>query len=143
MDDKAIPGLVIKGRPLPPMSRDTEFFWEGTRQRKLLAQRCADCGVIRHPPGPACPRCHSLDWTTTELSGKGILYSYTIPVRPLPPGFDSPPVVAGVELDEGIRIVSNVVGAEPDSLRIGERLEVLYVDQAEGWTAPLFQRPSA
>jgi hypothetical protein len=143
MDNNAIPGISTKGRPLPAMSRDTEFFWDGTRQRKLLAQRCTNCGVIRHPPGPACPHCHTLDWTTTELSGKGTLYSYTVPYHPMPSGFDSSPIVAVVELDEGIRLVSNVVGAEPDSLRIGERLEVLYVDQVEGWTAPQFQRPSA
>jgi uncharacterized protein len=131
------------GRSQPVISMDTAFFWEGTRQHKLLAQRCSDCKTLRHPPGPACPHCHSLDSEVIELSGQGTLYSYTIVHPPLPPGFDEPAVVSIIELEGGIRFISNLVDMEPDSLKIDEPVEVYYLEQEEGWTAPLFRRPQA
>lgn len=131
-----------KGRSQPAVNQDTEFFWKGTRERRLLAQCCAKCGALRNPPGPACPHCHSLDWHTTELSGRGTLYTWTVVHAPLPMGFDDPVVVAVVELEEGLRFVSDIVGADPATLTIGEPFEVFYLDQEEGWTAPLLRRPS-
>jgi uncharacterized OB-fold protein len=125
------------------MSPDTEFFWEGARQGKLLAQRCSACQELRHPPGPACPYCHSLDYEITELSGRGVLYSYMVQHHPLAPGFTGPAIVVVVELDEGIRLISNLVDVDPEDVKIGEPLEVLFVDQEEGWTAPQFRRPAA
>ena len=81
-----------------------------------------------------------MEWESKELSGRGRLYSYTVVHHPLPPGFEEPVIVAVVELDEGIRMVSNVVDIEADSLKIDEPLQVTFVDQDEGWTAPLFRR---
>ena len=135
-----MPNTPTKGRLRPQTNTDTEFFWEGTRRHKLLVQSCSACHTIRHPPGPACPHCHSLEWESKELSGRGRLYSYTVVHHPLPPGFEEPVIVAVVELDEGIRMVSNVVDIEADSLKIDEPLQVTFVDQDEGWTAPLFRR---
>ena len=131
-----------RGRARPIVTGDTEFFWQGTRDRRLLVQRCSACGVTRHPPGPACPRCRSLDWEPHELLATGRLYSYTVQHHPLPAGCDGPCTIAVVELDEGIRLVSNVIDVDPDDLQIGEILEVVFVDQDEGWTAPQFRRPT-
>jgi uncharacterized protein len=123
------------------MSADTEFFWTGARERRLLIQRCAECKQLRHPPAPACPACHCLEWDTVESSGRGRLYSYTVAYHPAPPGFTEPAVVVIVELDEGVRLVSNLADADPATVTIGEPLEVFFVDQEEGWTAPQFRRP--
>jgi hypothetical protein len=78
----------------------------------------------------------------TELSGRGTLYSYTVVHHPLPPGFVEPAIVGVIELEKGIRFVSNIVDVEPESLKIGEPLEVYFLEQEEGWTAPQFRRPA-
>ena len=132
---------ITRGRPIPKVNRDTEFFWAAAREHRLVAQCCSACGQLRHPPGPVCPDCHSLEWEGAELSGRGTLYSYVVVPRPLPPGLKEPPIVVVVALDEGTRLVSNMTGVDPDGLRIGEPLEVYFVDQEEGWSAPQFRRP--
>jgi uncharacterized OB-fold protein len=130
-----------KGRPRPAISRDTAFFWEGAADRRLLIQRCSACVGLRHPPGPACPRCHSLEWDVVEASGRGYLYSFAVQHYPAAPAWAVPPIIAVIELVEGVRLVSNVIGVGPEDLRIGEELEVFFLDQEEGWTVPLFRRP--
>jgi uncharacterized OB-fold protein len=130
----------ISGRTRPASSPDTQFFWDAAAQGELRVQRCSGCGLLRHPPGPACPRCQSLEWATSLMSGRGTLYSYTVLHHPLPAGFDRPAIVVVVELEEGVRVVSNIAGAAVESLRIGEPLEVFYLPQEEGWTAPQFRR---
>jgi uncharacterized OB-fold protein len=134
--------LPTSGRISPVTNPDTEFFWAGLAEQHLLVQQCVDCKQLRHPPGPGCPYCHSLDWEATEVSGRGLLHSYGVVHYPQPPGFEGPAVVVVVELDEGIRIVSNVECDDPDTLRIGEPLEVFFLTQDEGWTVPQFRRCS-
>ena len=128
------------GRIGPWSNQDTQFFWDGARARKLLIQQCVSCDKLRHPPGPMCPFCHSLDWKTLEASGRGALYSYTVLHHPSAPGFDGPAVGVIVELEEGVRVVSNLVDGDVADLRIGELLGVVFVDQSEGYTLPLFRR---
>lgn len=129
------------GRLAPAMNTDTQFFWDAAAAGRLVVQRCSACGLLRHPPGPACPFCHSLDWDVSEVSGRGTLYSYTVVHHPPAPGFDGPAIAVVVELDEGVRLISNVTGADPATLVIGEPLEVYFVPQEEGWAAPQFRRP--
>ncbi len=133
--------VVTEGRLRPAVTQDTEFFWNGAKAHRLLLQRCVACGALRHPPGPACPSCHSLKWDSIEASGLGRLYSYVVSHHPPVPGFQGPFVVGLIELAEGPRMVSNVVGIDPRDLIIGEELTVFFVDQKEGWTAPQFRRP--
>jgi uncharacterized OB-fold protein len=130
------------GRPRPAANPDTRFFWDAAFERRLAVQRCCACRALRHPPGPACPECHSLDWEVSDVSGRGTLYSYTVLHHPPAPGFDGPAVIAVVDLEEGVRMVSNVVGADPATLTIGEPLEVCFEEQV-GWTVPQFRRPAA
>src|SRR5204863_4672796 len=89
------------------VAADARFFWEGAADDRLLIQRCAQCGVLRHPPAPMCGRCGSLEWGTVEASGRGRVYTWITwrdPNRP-----DEPPrVVILVELEEGVRLVSNL-----------------------------------
>lgn len=140
MPENAVPQTTMptSGRMKPAISQDTEFFWRGARERKLLIQRCADCQVLRHPPGPACPSCHSFEWDSLEASGRGTLHSYVIHHHPPVPGFDGPVPIALVDLDEGVRLLANI-NASLDEVRIGQRVVVGYLDQDDGWTVPQFE----
>lgn len=111
----------------PTASPDTEFFWAGLREGRLVIQRCADCGALRYPPRPMCPRCNSLGWDTVDASGRGTVYSFVVPQHPRYPWHDYPYVVALVELDEGVRLVSNLTGVDPDQVTIGMPVEVGFV----------------
>ena len=100
-------------RLAPSVSPDTEFFWNGLRDRKLLIQRCTGCQTLRQPARPMCPSCNSLDWVTVEASGRGTVYSYVMPQHPPMPLMEYPYIVALIELEEGLRLVSNLCEIAP------------------------------
>jgi uncharacterized OB-fold protein/acyl dehydratase len=106
-------------RPRPPTTRDTQWWFDGCKEGKLLVQRCTACGTLRHPPGPACAECHSFEWDTVEASGRGTVYSFVVVDHPQVPSFDYPLPVVLVELEEGTRLVSNLVGVDVDDIEIG------------------------
>lgn len=116
----------MAARLAPAITGDTEFFWNGLRDNKLLIQRCGGCGRLRHPPRPMCPHCRSLDSDAIEASGRGTVYSYVMPHEPKFPFFDYPYVVALVELEEGVRLVSNLTDIEPADVAPGMAVEVYY-----------------
>jgi uncharacterized OB-fold protein/acyl-CoA thioesterase FadM len=125
-------------RPRPALTPDNAFFFEGARQGRLLIQRCASCGLLRHPPRPMCFGCRSLDWDTVEASGRGTLYSFVVVHYPEVPAFDYPLVVGLVELEEGTRLVSDIVGVEPAGVRVGMPLEAEMVAFDDELTLPQF-----
>lgn len=125
-------------RPDPILTPDAAFFWEGAKRGELLAQRCADCGSLQHPPRPMCPACHSVHREEVRLSGRGEVYSWIIPRHPPAVGFTRPPVVAVIQLEEGIRIVSNVVGVADDQVAIGLQVEVQFEPTVGGYAVPVF-----
>lgn len=120
--------------PRPGITRDNQFFWEGLAQEKLLIQRCAACHRLQHPPAPMCPGCHGLEMESIEASGRGIVYSFVVAEHPPIPPFTYPNVIGLVELEEGTRLVTRLVGVAPEDVRIGmpvrvefERVEPDYV----------------
>jgi uncharacterized OB-fold protein len=119
-------------RLAPSMTPDTQFFWDGLRDRKLLIQRCADCGLLRHPPRPMCPSCRSTAWNAVEAAGQATVVSCVIPRHPEMPFMDHPYIVALVELDEGTKLVTNLVDVEPEDAAIGMRVEVTYLECDDG-----------
>ena len=125
-------------RPRPPVNQDNAFFWEGVDRGDLLIQRCASCGRLRHPPRPMCPYCQSLEWDTVRSSGRGEVYSYVVPHHPQVPAFDYPYVVAVVELEEGTRLISNIIDIDPADVHIGLPVEVRFVAVDDELTLPLF-----
>jgi hypothetical protein len=129
-------------RPDPVFTPDAAFFWEGVARGELLGQRCADCSRLVHPPRPMCPSCHSLKRETVRLSGRGKVYSWVIPRHPPPVGFAEPPIVALIELEEGIRLVSNVIEVSPEKVRAGLAVEVCFAPTRGGRAVPVF-RPRA
>ena len=125
-------------RPRPALTQDNSFFFEGAKQHKLLIQRCAQCGVLRHPPRPSCAACRSFEWDTLESSGKGTIYSFVVNHYPQVPAFDYPLVVALVELEEGTRLIANVSGITPETAAIGMAVEVDFEDFDDELSLPVF-----
>ncbi|MFE9604096.1 bifunctional MaoC family dehydratase N-terminal/OB-fold nucleic acid binding domain-containing protein [Streptomyces hokutonensis] len=120
-------------RPRPVVNRDNAGFWEGVERHQLLIQRCTNCGTLRHPWLPGCNTCGGPDWDTVEASGDGTVYSYVVMHHPPFPAFNPPYAVGLIELAEGVRIVSNVVGVPYDKVRVGlpVRLEFRRYDDDE------------
>ncbi|MEU7054459.1 OB-fold domain-containing protein [Streptomyces sp. NPDC046197] len=106
-------------RPRPVVNRDNAGFWEGAARHQLLIQRCTGCGTLRHPWLPGCNACGCPEWDTVEASGEGTVYSYVVMHHPPFPAFDPPYAVGLIQLAEGVRMVSNVVGVPYDEVRIG------------------------
>jgi uncharacterized protein len=127
-------------RPAPLQTDDNAMFWEGVVEGRLVAQRCLGCQRLRHPPRPMCPHCHSLEFEAATLSGRGSLYSYAILHHPQHPAFDYPVMAALVDLDEGIRMVSNLSGIDPEQIEIGMALEVAFEPTENGGAVPVFRR---
>jgi uncharacterized OB-fold protein len=126
-------------RPLPVPDGDTKPYWDAAKEHRLLIQRCQDCEQAIFYPRSLCPHCMSdrIDWI--EATGKGRVYSYTV-VHQSPPAFaDSVPyVVALIDLDEGVRLMSNVVGSPPAAVKIGARVEVEFDDVTPEISLPKF-----
>jgi uncharacterized OB-fold protein len=108
----------------PVVSRDTAFFWAGTAIGELRVQRCGACGLLRHPPGPACPACGEMRPEHVVAAGTGEIYSYVVHHHPPVPGRQLPFIVALVALTEGVRMVGEIRGATPDQVRIGAPVHV-------------------
>ena len=128
----------MSARLAPSMTADTQFFWDGAKEHRLLIQRCGGCGMLRHPPRPMCPSCHSFQWDTTEASGRGTVYSFVMPRYPPLPWFDDGYVVALVDLEEGTRLVTNLVGVEPEAVSIGMPVVVCFEEFDGGLVLPMF-----
>jgi uncharacterized OB-fold protein len=126
-------------RPRPALTQDNTFFFDGARQNKLLIQRCSSCSTLRHPPRPACSSCRSFEWDTVESTGRGTVYSYVVVHHPQVPAFDYPLPIAVVELEEGTRLVADLVGVEPDDVRIGMDVAVEFVAVDDELTLPMFR----
>ena len=108
----------------PMVNRDSAYFWEGTQKGELRIQSCNACGLLRHPPGPACPGCGALDRGYVVASGLGTVFSYVVHRHPPVPGRELPLVIALIDLDERVRMVGEVHGLAPEQVTIGTRLRV-------------------
>jgi uncharacterized OB-fold protein len=128
----------MPARPAPTVTPDTEFFWTGLRAGQLLLQRCDECGRFRHPPRPMCPHCQSLAWSAVPAAGRGEVVSFVRPRHPRWPWFEGGYVVVLVELEEGVRVVSNLVEAAPDTVRTGMSVAVRFEHFDDGLVLPQF-----
>ena len=127
-------------RPLPAITPETLHFWEGTRTGELRLQKCSACNHVYFPPRPFCPQCASPDVSVFRASGRATLHSYVIHHRPVP-GFTPPYAIAVVELDEGPRMMSNIVDCPqtPEALELDMKLEVAFEKLDDNITLPLFR----
>jgi uncharacterized protein len=122
--------------PAPFVTPEVKPFWDATSTGRLLLPRCADCDTVIWYPRPFCPRCASLNIAWFEASGRGSIYSFTVNRRgqaDLPEYREAGTyVLAYVELEEGPRVMTNIVECEPNSVRIGQRVEVVFHDTGRG-----------
>jgi hypothetical protein len=129
--------------PLPDPSPLTQFFWDGVNEGRLMILQCQQCHRYIHWPREVCRFCLSTNLAPAEMSGRGRVATYTIPLQP----FDAfnrarvPYVLAVVELveQEHLHVVTNIVDCDQDDVRVGMDVEVVYREVAPGLTLPLFR----
>jgi uncharacterized protein len=126
--------------PPPPVNPETREYWAATQEGRLLLRRCLDCDAVIWYPRTICPDCSSLHTEWFEAAGRGRVYSYTLNHRGEGAYRDLEPfVLAYVELDEGPRMMTNIVGADPAELAVGLPVEVVFHDTVAGAALPRFQ----
>jgi uncharacterized protein len=132
--------MLEPGRARPVPTPETQHFWDGTRGGELRLQRCGDCRKAYFPPRPFCPTCASRNVSVFKASGKGTLHSYVIHHRKVP-GFTPPYAIAVVELEEGPRMMTNIIDCPqtPEALVLDMPLEVAFEPMDEKITLPLFR----
>jgi uncharacterized OB-fold protein len=132
-------------KPLPTLTDDNRPFWEGARQGKLMMQKCGDCGHIRYPISHVCPDCLSYNTEWTQLSGRGEVFSYVVFYQLYNKAFadDVPYNVAMIQLEEGPRMFSNIVGVDNDAVKVGDKVEVTFEKATDEVTIPKFRLRSS
>jgi hypothetical protein len=128
-------------KPLPKPNADTKPFWEGCRHHQLRFQKCCKCGFVRWPPSALCPSCHSADSDWIRAAGKGRVYSFAVYHVAFHPAFkdDIPYVTAVVVLDEGPRLLTNIIGCHPSDVTCDMPVEVVWHDLSEELSLPKFK----
>ena len=129
-------------RPRIEATEYSQAFWDAAARGELVVQRCSDCGSLRHYPQPLCPACTSAEYDWAPLSGRGVIYSYTVSHRAFHPAWKehAPYVLATIELQEGIRMITDLLGVDPASVAIGQAVEVEFVDMPGQGVVPRFRR---
>lgn len=124
----------------PPASPLTEAFWEATRERRLLVQWCDACSAGIYWPRAACPRCLSDQLTWKEATGQGTVYAANVMHQPGNPMMADrvPYVLALVDLAEGVRMATNIVGCDPDRVQVGMAVRVDWEELSDGRNLPVF-----
>jgi hypothetical protein len=109
---------MTEKKPVPQPNADTRPFWEGCKNRRIMIQRCTSCSTLRHPPGFVCPGCLRAETEWIQAEGTGRVYSFVVYHQAFYPGFEQelPYVVGLVTLDEGPRMMANIVGCDPAAL---------------------------
>ena len=133
--------MTAAPRPRPVPSPLTVGFWEAAQRHQLVVQQCGRCETLRHYPQVLCPACQAPEWEWMALSGKGEIYSYTVTHQAFDPAFAGriPYAVATIELDEGIRMVSDLPDDDVTTVAIGKRVEVFFDEIDDDLTLPRFR----
>ena len=128
-------------RPLPQPSQLTQAFWDACKRGELLIQHCKACDRYRHYPQPMCAACHSMDWEWAPVSGRGVIHSYIVAHQAFHPHWADkvPYVVATIELEEGVRMVDDMLELDPEAVKIGARVDVFFQKMSEEITLPKFK----
>lgn len=129
------------GMPPPLVDGITLPWWQAAARHELVVQRCAACEQLRHPPAPVCPACRADESDWHALSGRGEVYTYTIVHRPIAAGQHLPFLIAVIALEGagGIRMISNLVDVDPNDVRIGMPVEVVWEDMSDELAVPRFR----
>jgi uncharacterized OB-fold protein len=127
-------------KPLPYINNETKAYWEGTKSHQLLLRKCRACGRYHFYPRDFCPSCFSFDVEWVKASGRGTVYSVTVCHLPAAGFKDVVPYnLALVELEEGPRMMTNIVDCPNDDIKIGMAVEVAFDDVTPEVTLPKFR----
>jgi uncharacterized OB-fold protein len=126
---------------LPTIEPESQPFWDAAKEGRFLIQRCGGCGAAQHYPRPFCAACWSDEVTWEEASGRGTIYTFsTVFMNDLPPFGDRLPyVVAAIDLEEGPRVMTNIVDCDPADLQVGMAVTVDFQQLNDDITAPVFR----
>ena len=129
-------------KPLPELEGLAKEFYAFCRQGELRFQRCSGCGAWRHVPREMCAACGSFEWEWSKSSGRGRVFTWTVVARALHPAFaqDVPFAPAVIELEEGVRLLSQVVDCAPEALCVGMPVEVVFDAATPEIALPRFRR---
>lgn len=127
-------------KPIPAVTPELQPFFEAAQRDELVVQRCKKCGTHRFPPREICSACLSRDADWVRVSGAGEVYSFNIMHQVYHPGFadEVPYAVVVVQLKEGAKITSNLVGVKPHDIRIGMPVQVVFEKLSDEVTLPKF-----
>jgi len=128
-------------RPVPQPDEDSAPFWDAAARHELVIQKCASCGTVRHPPRPMCPACHSTDVTWVQARGRGRVWSWVVAHPPVLPAFaDKVPYnVVVIQLEEGIRMIGNMIDVPLDQITEGLEVTITFEDLEEGVSLPAWR----
>ena len=128
-------------KPIPRMDEESKPFWEACARHELYVQKCRSCGKIFYYPRSFCPEDLSQDFEWIKCSKKGKVYTFTVTQQNQSPGFrnDLPYILAYVELEEGVRLLTNIVNCEPKEVKVGMLVELTFVDASPEISIHLFQ----
>ncbi len=129
------------GMPEPMSDVITLPWWQAAAEHRLVVQRCTACEHTRLPPAPVCPECRSAESDWLEVPGRGEVYTYTLVHRPMAADQTLPFVIAVVSLEDagGVRMMSNIVGCDPEEVAIGMKVELVWEDMSEDLAVPRFR----
>lgn len=128
-------------KPLPIPSLDSQPFWEGCKRHELLIPRCRNCGTYHFFPRFFCTKCLSTDIEWVKTNGRGRIYTFTVIDKAGMAAFkeEVPYILAMIQLEEGVRMMSNIVECGPDEIKIGTEVEVVFDDVTDEITLPKFK----
>ena len=132
-------------KPLPTIVGETKPFWESCRRGQLVIQQCALCREYQFYPRGICAHCWTEDIKWVEATGRGTVWTYTVTYQNRTPGFaeDVPYILALVELEEGVKMFTNLVDCNPREAHIGMTVEVTFVRANDRVTVPYFKPAAA
>ena len=131
--------MSLAGIP-PAVTEETAPFWEAAREGRLVVERCLACGAEAFPPAGVCRACRHREVTHPDVTGPGVVYSYTVNHQRWTPDLEVPFVLGWVDFPdhEGVRVVGRLRGCEPDDVRIGMLVDVGFEDGPGGFAVPSF-----
>ena len=129
-------------KPLPVLDIEGRFFWESCKKHEMALQQCLSCKQSRYPPRSLCPRCHSPEAQWTPISGRGQVYVALVMCRSYGRVWehDVPYNISLIDLEEGVRMWSNVIGCLAEEVKIGDRVKISYDDVTDDITLPKFRK---
>lgn len=125
--------MSLYKKPLPTVNNLNSPFWNAAKEKTIKMQFCSNCGHFRYPIAPACPKCISTNFTWGEVGKTGEIWSFSIFHKNYFEGFEEeiPYNVAVIKLDNGVKLISNIVGINNEDLKIGTRVEAYFEDVTE------------